>query len=155
VGRHSTELANLRAGTRVVAEGPYGNMTAQRRTRRKVLLLAGGVGITPLRALLGALPGRPGDLMLLYRVTDESEVLFKSELEELSRNRGIVVRYLVGRRDQRPSPLSGPRLRHQVSDIIDRDVFLCGPPGMMSEATKSLRSLGLRRSQIHYERFEL
>jgi predicted ferric reductase len=155
VGRHSTELSQLRPGVRVIAEGPYGNLTAQRRTRQKVLLLAGGVGITPLRALLGAMPGEPGDIMLLYRVSDESEVLFRAELEELSRQRGVVVRYLVGQRDERPGPLSAPRLRHHVPDVAERDVYLCGPPGMMAEANKSLRSLGLRRSQIHRERFEL
>ena len=155
VGSHTTELARLRPGTRVVAEGPYGNLTGRRRTRQKVLLLAGGVGITPLRSLLGALPAAPGDLVLLYRVSRDDEVMFRSELEELATNRGAIVRYLIGRRDKHPGPLSAPRLRHHVPDIIERDVFLCGPPGMMAEATASLRSLGLRRSQIHAERFEL
>jgi ferredoxin-NADP reductase len=46
-GRHSSALRRLRPGTRVIAEGPYGALTAGRRRRRKVLLLAGGVGITP------------------------------------------------------------------------------------------------------------
>ena len=53
LGDHSTALARLTPGTRVFAEGPYGTFTGHRRTqRRKVLLIAAGVGITPLRALV-------------------------------------------------------------------------------------------------------
>lgn len=60
VGKHSTALSRLEPGTRVWAEGPYGAMTAGRRSRNKVLLIAGGAGITPLRALFEMLPGGPG-----------------------------------------------------------------------------------------------
>jgi predicted ferric reductase len=155
VGDHSETLRHVRPGTRVMAEGPYGNLTSRRRTRRRVLLIAGGVGITPLRALVEALPAGPGDITLLYRATTERELLFREELEGLARARGVEVRYLLGRRDKRPSPLSAGHLRHHVPDLADRDIYLCGPPGMMNLATSSLRSLGVRRSQIHRERFEL
>ncbi len=155
VGDHSRALRHVRPGTRVMAEGPYGNLTARLRTHRRVLLIAGGVGITPLRALFEALPAAPGDITLLYRVRVERELLFQTELEELARSRGIEVRYLLGRRDKRPSPLSSRHLRQHVPDIKDRDIFLCGPPGMMNAVVRSLRSLGVSRSQIHYERFEL
>jgi predicted ferric reductase len=67
IGDHSQALRHVRPGTRVMAEGPYGNLTADRRTRRRVLLIAGGVGITPLRALVEDLPARPGDITVLYR----------------------------------------------------------------------------------------
>ena len=76
VGDHSRALRHVEPGTRVMAEGPYGNLTARLRTRRRVLLIAGGVGITPLRALFEALPGAPGDITLLYRVRVERELLF-------------------------------------------------------------------------------
>src|SRR3954466_1563862 len=56
LGDHSAKIGRLRPGTRVIAEGPYGAMTAARRKRRKVLMIAGGVGVTPLRALFQALP---------------------------------------------------------------------------------------------------
>ena len=155
VGDHSRALRNVRPGTRVVAEGPYGNLTARRRSRRRVLLLAGGVGITPLRALFETLPGKDGDVILLYRATNEDELVFRSELEELAEHRGVEVHYLLGRRDARPSPLSPKRIAKHVSDVAQRDVYLCGPPAMMDVASKSLRTLGVRRSQIHSERFEL
>ena len=51
LGGHSRRIRRLRPGTRVIATGPFGALTAARRTRAKVLLIAGGVGITPMRAL--------------------------------------------------------------------------------------------------------
>jgi predicted ferric reductase len=155
VGDHSRALRKVRLGTRVMAEGPYGNLTARRRTRQRVALIAGGVGITPLRALVETLPAAPGELTLLYRVRTERDVLFRNELDELARARGIDVRYLVGRRHRRPEPLSPRELLTYLPDVTERDVYLCGPPGLMDAAAKSLRTLGVARSQIHHERFEL
>jgi len=155
LGDHSQALRHVRVGTRVMAEGPYGNLTSRRRTRAKVLLIAGGVGVTPLRALLEDLPAAPGGITLLYRASHEKDILFRSELDQLARARRVEVRYLLGRRDKKPDPLSTRHLRQHVPDIAERDVYLCGPPGMMDAATKSLRSLGVRRAQIHRERFEL
>jgi predicted ferric reductase len=155
VGDHSQALRRLRPGTRVIAEGPYGSLTARRRSRRRVLLVAGGVGITPLRALFEDLTGRPGDVTLLYRATDEHDVLFAGELERLADARGFDVYYLLGRRRSRKDPLAPRRLLQLVPDIAERDVYLCGPPGMMDQAIQNLRSLGVGRSQIHQERFEL
>jgi predicted ferric reductase len=66
LGDASRRLQEVEVGTWVVAEGPYGAMTAQRRTRRDVALIAGGVGITPMRALFESIPLTPQqDLALL------------------------------------------------------------------------------------------
>jgi predicted ferric reductase len=154
VGDHSKALRRLRPGTRVMAEGPYGNLTARRRTRPKVLFIAGGVGITPLRALLEDLPAGPGQVSLLYRATGEKDLLFRTEIEQLAQARGIEVRYLLGSRG-RADPLTARHLKRLVTDVADRDVYLCGPPGMMHQTERHLRALGVGRSQIHQERFEL
>lgn len=63
LGEHSAALGYLRPGTRVVTEGPYGALTAHLRRRLKALLIAGGIGITPLRALFASIPARPGELI--------------------------------------------------------------------------------------------
>ncbi|MFD7618563.1 hypothetical protein [Streptomyces sp. NPDC059802] len=74
VGNHTRRIRRIKPGTRVLATGPFGAMTAHRRKRRKVLLLAGGVGITPMRALFETLPGGPGDITLLYRAGSEGQL---------------------------------------------------------------------------------
>jgi predicted ferric reductase len=67
LGDGSTLIHSVRPGTLVLAEGPSGAMTAHRRTRPSVLLIAGGVGITPMRALFETFDMDGGRLTLLYR----------------------------------------------------------------------------------------
>lgn len=156
LGDWTARLQALAPGTRVALEGPYGTLTGARRTRQRVLLIAGGIGITPLRALLESLPGRPGDLMLIYRASREREVVFREELDALAAHRGAAIHYLVGRRGspEMPSdPLDAAGLRALVTDVRDRDVYICGPLPLMESVRTSLRELAVPGSQIHLERF--
>ena len=154
LGDWSKALQGVSIGTRVFIEGPYGVLTGARRTRHKVLLVAGGIGITPLRALLEALPAKRGDLTLLYRVRDARDIVFRDELDTLARERGAQVHYLIGRRAGAPAdPLGAASLERLVPDVRDRDVYLCGPVPMMRKVEDSLRRLGLPARQIHAERF--
>ncbi|MGW6902116.1 ferredoxin reductase family protein [Streptomyces sp. NPDC054919] len=153
VGDHTRRMRRLRPGTRVLSTGPFGAMTAHRRTRRKVLLLAGGVGITPMRALFEALPGDPGDLTLLYRAGDATQLVLRSELEEIARARGAALHYLLGPSDAAFDPLAPQALRHLVPGLTEHDVYLCGPPGMSEAATAALLRAGVPESRIHSECF--
>jgi len=155
-GDHTAQLLRLRPGTRVAAEGPYGILTGARRTRAKVLLIAGGIGITPLRALFEELPAEPGDLTLLYRASHWNDVVFGDELEQLARSRGAELRYLIGRRGSAElpgDPLAPEGLRNLVPDIASRDVYVCGPIPMLDAVRRSLHRLRVPRSQVHLERF--
>jgi predicted ferric reductase len=153
-GAHSAALRGLTRGTPVLAEGPYGSFTANRRRRRKVLLLAGGVGITPLRALFETLPGLPGEITMIYRANTAEDLVLQRELDGIARARGASVHYLLGPpkhggRDH----LSAERLRKLVPDLRERDVFLCGPEAMMTAARAGLRAAGVPRRHIHHESF--
>ena len=155
LGDHSGRLAFVRPGTRVFAEGPYGALTPARRTRRKVLLIAGGVGITPLRALFQTIPAAPGDLTLVYRASHDADVVFRRELEHLAQRRQARLRFLVGRRtDLGRDPLAAASLVANVPDLQEHDVYICGPTGMTDSVTRSLRAAGVPRRQIHHESFE-
>jgi ferredoxin-NADP reductase len=139
----------------VIAEGPYGALTAAARRRRKVLLIAGGVGITPLRALFQTLPGGPGDLTLIYRASRESDVVFERELRQLASQRRAQLWFVVGRRDDLGGdPLTGPALLANVPGLLRHDVYICGPSGMTAAVIRELRAAGVRRRQIHHESFE-
>ena len=153
-GAHSAALFRLRPGTRVFAEGPYGALTEARRTRRKVLLLAGGVGVTPLRTLFETLPGDPGDVEMIYRANSEHDLILRSELDAIADSRGAQIHYLLGPpRRGTEDHLSGVRLRKVIPDIRTRDVYLCGPEAMMVAARKGLRAAGVPRRRIHHESF--
>jgi len=155
LGDHSAALATLRPGTRVVAEGPYGAMTASRRTRRKVLLIAGGVGITPLRALFQTIPAARGDVTMLYRTSRAADVVFRHELEQLAERRGARLHIVTGRRREIGNdPLSAAALTANVPDLRHHDVYICGPTGMTQATKQALRAAGVPRRNIHHESFE-
>jgi predicted ferric reductase len=153
-GSHSAALRHLAPGTKVLAEGPYGSFTAARRTRRKVLLIAGGVGITPLRALFETLPGRPGDITLLYRVNRPEDLVLATELDAIAAQRRARVHYLVGPpKFDGSDHLSPRRLQRLVPGLAQHDVYVCGPEPMMNAARTSLRTSGVPRRNIHDESF--
>ncbi|MGW8554108.1 ferredoxin reductase family protein [Streptomyces tubercidicus] len=152
-GDHTRRIRRLRPGVRVLATGPFGAMTAHRRTRRKVLLLAGGVGITPMRALFETLPGGPGDLTLLYRAGDADQLVLREELEAIAAARGAALHYLLGPSDGPFDPLAPRALRNLVPDLADHDVYLCGPPGMSRAAAAALERAGVPAARVHSEEF--
>jgi predicted ferric reductase len=160
VGDGTGDVQRLRPGTRVAVEGPYGVFTTLRRTQKRVLLVAGGIGITPIRAMLEELPQGKGGVVLLYRARNWDEVLFGDELEQLMAARQGELRYLVGSRgggatDLPEEPFSPRSLRQMVPDVAQRDVFVCGSGQMMQELHDSMREIGVPDAQIHYERFAL
>jgi len=153
LGDHSAAAARLRPGTHVHVEGPYGAFTARRRRRRQVLLIAAGVGITPLRALFESLPARRGDLTLVYRVSREQDVLFRAELESIARARGARLHLLVGRRAEIGDPLRAEALARLVPGLARHDVFVCGPEALAARTELSLRAAGVPARHIHRESF--
>ncbi|PZS20026.1 MAG: ferric reductase [Pseudonocardiales bacterium] len=154
IGGHSAALRALTPGTRVLAEGPYGSFTAGRRRGPKVLLLAGGVGITPLRALFETLPATPGDLTLVYRANTPSDLVLRDELDGIASERGARVHYLIGPPGHgRNDHLSATRLKRLIPDLVGHEVYLCGPEGMMAAAQAGLREAGVPRRHIHQESF--
>ncbi|MDI6103174.1 ferredoxin reductase family protein [Actinoplanes sp. NEAU-A12] len=152
-GGHTRKLATLRPGTPIWAEGPFGTFTAERRTRRRALLIAGGSGIAPIRALLEDMPA---DTIVIYRASRPDELVFRSELEDLAEQRDAWVRYIVGgRNDPGPRRLFTPDgLRGLVPDVNRRDVYLCGPPGLVNAAVDTLKQLDVPDSQLHLDPFE-
>jgi predicted ferric reductase len=151
LGDGSRNMQALPEGTRVIAEGPFGAVTSARRTHRNVLLIAGGVGITPMRALFESLPLAPGeDLLLLYRARTPDELLFRHELDAIAARRGARVGYLLGPDRE---PLSAGGLRRMVPDLVERDVYMCGSPGLTDAVRRSLRIAGLPPEHLHEERF--
>ncbi|PJN06927.1 ferric reductase [Streptomyces sp. CB01635] len=150
-GGHSAALARLAPGTRVWAEGPYGGFTARRRTAPKVLLLAGGVGITPLRALFETLPG---EVTLVYRARRSDDLALRAELDAIAAHRRATVRYVVDEPAGFSSPLTARGLVALVPDLAAHDVYLCGPPGMTRVAIPALRQAGVPARRIHHESFE-
>ncbi|MGW3113116.1 ferredoxin reductase family protein [Streptomyces sp. NPDC001091] len=155
IGDHSARLRELEPGTGVWAEGPYGALTAQRRSRGKVLLVAGGVGITPMRALFETLPGASGDITLLYRANTTQDLALWDELAAIAEERGARLMYAVNSPEGERPDISAENLRRKMPDIDRHDVFMCGPPGFAQSVYEALRGAGVPARRIHHESFEM
>ncbi len=152
LGDHSSAVTHLRPGTRVQVEGPFGRFTADRATNPAVLLVAGGAGVGPVRALAEDLLARGHELVVVHRAHDESGLALRDEFTPSPRLRYVPV---PGRRAQLGyDPLDPAHLRALVPDIASRDVFTCGPPAMTQAVVRSARALGVPRAAIHHEEIE-
>jgi predicted ferric reductase len=157
IGKTSRSLRNLQAGTKIFAEGPYGAFTADQRTRADVLLIAGGIGVTPIRALLED-PAMTGDIVVLYRVRDEAEAVLLDELRSLAATRRARFHLITGRTGAGSppfDPFSPDNLRRMVPDVTERDTYVCGPLPMTEAVLRGLRGLNVPSQQVHAEIFRL
>ncbi|MEV5721519.1 hypothetical protein AB0L41_47340 [Amycolatopsis mediterranei] len=152
-GSTSAGLRHAPVGSRVFVEGPYGAFTSVHRTRPGALLIAGGVGITPVRAMLEGEPA--GDLVVLYRVRSEDDAVLVDEVRALVADRGGRLHLLTGRTDEGATPFEPDSLRALVPDITERDVYVCGPPAMTSAVLGALSKLNVPGRRVHSERFGL
>jgi len=153
LGDHSSRLAELRPGTLVFAEGPFGHFTADRARRERILLVAGGAGIGPIRALAEDLLARGARPVVLYRVSTPGQLALLGELQAMP---GLTVVPLVGRRSELGyDPLAAAPLSHIIPDLHNWEAFICGPTGMAERAESSLRQLGMPRRFIHREELSM
>jgi predicted ferric reductase len=170
-GDGGARAARLVPGTRVLVEGPYGTMTAERRRHPGLLAMAAGVGITPIRALLEDTAYAPGEAVLVYRYSSPEHEIFAAEIAALAQRRGVRVAYLPGsRRTDGSWRASGhgdstgddkdddgtddaQALRRLVPDLVERDIFVCGPPTWTRAVRRAARTVGAAREQIHTEDF--
>ncbi|WP_307873714.1 MULTISPECIES: ferredoxin reductase family protein [unclassified Frankia] len=155
-GDHSAAIARLRPGTFVVAEGPFGHFTAARASLGKSLLIAGGSGIGPVRALAEDLAARGDDVIVVHRARTTRDLALWRELRRMAQEPRLLVHGVIGsRKELGYDPLAADLIAASVPDVVERDVFICGPPGLTHGLVRSLRLLGLSDEQIHTEEFSL
>ncbi|MEY2672685.1 MAG: hypothetical protein RLZZ508_562, partial [Actinomycetota bacterium] len=101
-------------------------------------------------ALLEELP-EGIDTDLIWRASSEKDLSLKQEVEELAKKRGTRIHYMVGSRKH--FPLNAARLQRTVPHILETDIFLCGPEGLVEEAKHSIMELGFDPDRLHDEAF--
>lgn len=150
LGDHSRSLRDLRPGTRVGIEGPYGAFTPHVRSHDKVLLVAAGVGVTPVRALLEDLPFGV-DVVVIVRASQRAELIFRDEIASLVAQHRGRLHELVG--DRSRVALDAQMFRLLVPDLHRRDAYVCGPQGFSDAVVAALRQAGSALERIHHEDF--
>ncbi len=150
-GPYTEQLkAKLKIGSKVVIDGAYGKFTKDAAgNNKKILMIAGGVGVTPILAVSKKMPVGEYDRKLMYYAAQESDFIFRQELEEL---------YDIGDIKFAASKQGGGLCDSEAvlafaRDANERIIYLCGPPPMMKFVKKELKKLGIKKSQIISEEF--
>ena len=155
-------VPTLSAGARVWVDGAFGAFTSERKTNQGFVMIAGGIGIAPMRSMLLTMRDR-GDrrhVVLFVAVHDESRLILGNEIEQLraSLNLDLVVIF-----EAPPQAWSGERgqissdtlRRHLPTQFKRYHYFVCGPPPMMDAVEQALLELGVPGASIDSERFNL
>lgn len=151
LGDQSRELADqLRPGTRVFAEGPYGVFTAQSRQSNSVVAFAAGIGVTPVRAMLESLPSNV-ETTVVYRVLDASQAALSQELETLCALKGFQLHLLEG--GPEVHPLVWDYYQNLTPTLPTSDIYVCGPAGFTASVQTLVAESGNQSGKIHHEAF--
>ena len=138
-------------GARVIIEGPYGIFTRDSAAQfRHVTLIGGGVGITPIRAILDEIPYGTA-ISIIYRARSKEDLVLKSELDEIASARGIAINYLIGPRSE--YPINVKTISKIAPRFVDSDVYVCGPESLIEDVVQASRDAGIPKDRIHHEAF--
>jgi predicted ferric reductase len=153
LGDHSRSLAAVKVGTRVLIEGPYGVFRAGWTEKRRVVLIGGGIGVTPVRALLDEFKDSV-KIDFIYRVSHEEDLALKAELDQIAAQSGGMtkIHYMVGSR--REHPMDAAHLLSVVPGVRERDIYICGPKPLVWAVVEAAHDLGMSHDRVHHEEFE-
>jgi glycine betaine catabolism B len=143
----------------VEINGPYGHFVLDE--NHPAVMVAGGIGITPLKGMLEYIADRrlPTQALLLYSNRTEAEIAYRSELDSLvATHEGIRIEHTLTR--EAPSTWTGARGRvdaamlERAMEDLDAPVFyVCGVPGMVEDVVRTLAGTGVDRARIRFEEF--
>ena len=142
------DLVNISA-----AQGDFVLPEAQVDSNR-LLLIAGGSGITPFRSMLQQLALNKSaafDIHLLYYSRNDQQIVFQQELEVLNVNNPHIEITFID--SEKQGFISEQHIENYCSDFYARTAYICGPSPMIQQARKVLSSLGLAKEKINFEFF--
>lgn len=161
LGKGSAGISRVRPGTRVGFAGMFGVFTDASRSRPRLAIVAAGVGVTPVRAILEDSPLRHGEATIVLRGSGPGDRYLWDEVETLADASGSRVITMSG---ARPPDLEtwmsaaavrqGITLEKLFPHLSDSDLYVCGPPAWAAAVVRDARAAGLPAAQIHLEKFD-
>ncbi len=159
LGDFTSVVPTVAVGQRVYLDGPYGAFTIGNPADMHVLI-AGGIGITPMMSMIRTLADR-GDrrpLILLYGSKDWESISFREELETMKSRLDLTVVHVLS---QPPEGWTGESgyinadlfKRHLPPGYADHEYFICGPNVMMDAIEQALGGMKVPLAKYHSERY--
>lgn len=152
LGDCTARVQNLTPGATARVQGPYGALFRGADFARPQLWLGGGIGITPFLAMAEALPANAAGVDLFYLARDAAEAPGVEGLRAAAvNNPKLRVFTLLSNEDAQAVHAA---VEAASAPLAAREVYLCGPPGMLQETLTWLAAAGVPEARIHAERFD-
>lgn len=161
LGDFTSTIKHTKLGDRAFIDAPYGIFSYLNLPQTNLVMLAGGIGITPFMSMLRYMKSYPYpyQITLLWGNKKEAQIAFKEELNQLAvalpSFKWIPVMSHQSDWNGETGYLSFELIQkyHQLND--DTHFLLCGPPPMTQAVLKFLSNAGISRNRVHFEVFEL
>jgi predicted ferric reductase len=163
-GDFTRELRRLQPGDPVWVDGPHGAFTIDLRRSTGLVMIAGGVGITPMMSMLRTLAHRrdqrPHRLLIIARTVED--LLFRAEIRKLQRQLDLTVIELLRQPPPDWTGASGTVDENLLTTLLpgkfrrdQLDYYLCGPPALVVDVLTVLEEMDVPQPRIHTEQFDL
>jgi predicted ferric reductase len=162
-GDFTRELRLLQPGNPVWVDGPHGAFTIDLRRTTGLVMIAGGVGITPMMSMLRTLAHRrdrlPHRLLIVARTVED--LLFRTEIRQLQKQLDLTVIELLRQPPPEWTGASGAVDENLLTTLLpgkfrrdQLDYYLCGPPALVADVLTVLDELDVPQPRIHTEQFD-
>ncbi len=165
-GDYTTRIDSVQEGDRATLEGPFGRFGTDWILKgvkdERLVLIAGGVGITPIMSNLRTLAkqGYPGQIVLIWSIRKADDLFYAEEIEGMKQQLAGLTVFITLTGEQQEGFHHGRLSREMLDEMIgpvckEDQVMLCGPGAMMNQTRALLLDMGMRKGQIHTEAFTL
>jgi predicted ferric reductase len=163
LGDFTSRIKDVKPGTKAYLDGPYGVFTIDRyEDAAGFVLIAGGIGITPMKSILVTAAERGDDrpYLLIYANKTWDDITYREELETLKEKLNLTIVYVLR---EPPEDWSG-ETGYVDKDLLDRYIpkrrgtrqyFICAAPRMMDQVERALHNLNVPVTNVHMEHFNL
>ncbi|MCA9345868.1 FAD-dependent oxidoreductase [Candidatus Saccharibacteria bacterium] len=165
-GKFTQALQKLPEGSTMLVRGPYGGFVFDAQYEKRVVLCAGGIGITPFMSMIryAAATGIDNEITLIYSIRNQDEIAYYDELNEIITNhKNIRVFFIIGEGTIDKVHLSHYMYSGRITpEILERacnglfgltSFFLCGPPPFMGAVKSMLSASGTPNRNVITEEF--
>lgn len=150
-------LLNLKVGDTILAGQLAGDFVLPEDTTKKIVLIAGGIGITPYYSMIKNTidTGEKRDIVLLYSNKKSIDAIYKFLWDEAKEKIGLKTIYAVtdSADPAYTGRLSKEMIQKEIPDYLERYFYLSGPNNLVTSFDETLRSLGIKRSRIKKDYF--
>ncbi len=159
---YKKDLRTMQPGGTIIASQLAGDFTMPHNRTKKLVFIAGGIGVTPFRSMIKYLldTGELRDIVLLYSNRTKEDIAYKEVFDEAQKKLGIKTVYTLTGGKTAPAGWTGytgyidrQMIEHEVPDYRDRIFYLSGPDAMITAFEKTLRTMGIRRRRIKKDYF--